>query len=243
MAIQYNDTTKSYDASLNGDDFGTHRTFQEANEALGGLTEAYVALGEAEYQAFCAADTAWQSALERVFGASAGDVRSTVQGRTGETLAPLYAEFRRTMDAWERAVGIYVEPIVIKPAATVHARPAATPQAVETYPIDPIELALAEAEVMAANPAHGKAIASAVVHLLEMEFVHINQGKVVVRGSQTYRADGNTCPCGYNHKACWPRYSALLVETMRRSDFRAVWHFDVRSRERVMSDVYELFPV
>ncbi len=139
------------------------------------------------------------------------------------------------------------------PAATVHARTAATPQPVETYPIDPIELALAEVEVLAANPAHGKAIQSAVAKLLEMEFVHINQGKVIVRGSQTYRADGNTCPCGYNHKACWPRYSALLVETMR-NDTLPRFRFTTTDLARPVAlrwspraaaarEIQELFPV
>jgi len=55
------------------------------------------------YAAWVAADDAWQAELERLFGANAGEVRYTAQGRTGPTLAPLYAEARR---AAERYTGI-----------------------------------------------------------------------------------------------------------------------------------------
>jgi len=58
---------------------------------------------DAAYRATCAADNAWQAELERRFGRNAGDVRYTEKGRTGATLAPLYAEFRRTNDLWLKA--------------------------------------------------------------------------------------------------------------------------------------------
>lgn len=55
------------------------------------------------YKAFEVADAAWQKELERIFGNRAGDVRYTEEGRTGATLAPLYAEFRRTNDEYVHA--------------------------------------------------------------------------------------------------------------------------------------------
>lgn len=55
------------------------------------------------YSAFCKADNAWQAELDRLFGDRAGDVRYTEAGRTGPTLAPLYAEFRRTNDEYVHA--------------------------------------------------------------------------------------------------------------------------------------------
>lgn len=53
-----------------------------------------------EYEAFVAADAAWSAELEHLFGRRAGDVRYTVEGRTGPTLAPLHAEFCRADAAW-----------------------------------------------------------------------------------------------------------------------------------------------
>ena len=55
------------------------------------------------FSAFVQADTAWQQELEKLFGKRAGDVRYTAEGRIGPTLAPLYAEFKRTNVAYVKA--------------------------------------------------------------------------------------------------------------------------------------------
>ena len=57
-----------------------------------------------EFQAYLAADKAWSTELERLFGRNAGDVRYTKEGCEGPTLAPLYAEYVRTGDAWRRTI-------------------------------------------------------------------------------------------------------------------------------------------
>ena len=62
--------------------------------------EQLAAAVDAAYRAAVAADNAWSRELERLFGEDAGDVRYTQQGRSGPTLAPLYAAYRRTNDAW-----------------------------------------------------------------------------------------------------------------------------------------------
>lgn len=61
-------------------------------------------IAENEYQTYLTADRAWSAELQRLFGRNAGDVRYTEQGRTGPTLAPLYAEYRRTSDIWHAAI-------------------------------------------------------------------------------------------------------------------------------------------
>ena len=61
-------------------------------------------LAENEYYAFKAADDAWSAELHRLFGRHVGHVRYVEEGRTGPTLAPLHAEFRRTNDAWLAAI-------------------------------------------------------------------------------------------------------------------------------------------
>lgn len=80
------------------------REWAKADEAPDGCTATDLNGGDPEtideYSAFIAADDAWQAGLERVFGRKAGDARYTAEGRTGPTLAPLYAEFRRTCAAW-----------------------------------------------------------------------------------------------------------------------------------------------
>ncbi len=60
--------------------------------------------GIPEYHAFAAADAAWQAELERLFGKNAGDIRYTLEGRSGPTLFQLYAEVRRTNDAWQAVI-------------------------------------------------------------------------------------------------------------------------------------------
>lgn len=61
-------------------------------------------IAETEYRAFLAADAAWSSELQRLFGRKAGDVRYTKQGCIGPTLAPLAADYRRACDAWHEAL-------------------------------------------------------------------------------------------------------------------------------------------
>lgn len=61
-------------------------------------------IAENEYRAYLEADRAWSAELQRLFGKNAGDVRYTDQGHTGPTLAPLYAEYRRTGEAWHTAI-------------------------------------------------------------------------------------------------------------------------------------------
>lgn len=58
----------------------------------------------AELQAYLAADDAWRNELVRLFGWRAGDVRYTAEGRTGPTLTPLHAEYRRAADVWLAAL-------------------------------------------------------------------------------------------------------------------------------------------
>lgn len=78
-----------------GSCYGTHPTWQCPQ--IGALL---MAEETDEYRAFIVADEAWSAELERLFGGKAGDIRYTAEGRTGPTLTPLYAEFRRACEAW-----------------------------------------------------------------------------------------------------------------------------------------------
>jgi hypothetical protein len=55
------------------------------------------------YDAFVANDAAWQAELTRLFGENAGDVRYTPESKVG-TLAPLWAAFVATNNAWYAAI-------------------------------------------------------------------------------------------------------------------------------------------
>lgn len=57
-----------------------------------------------EYQAFYAADKAWSTELQRLFGHDAGDMRYRKEGCTGPTLGPLHAELLRTAGAWQISI-------------------------------------------------------------------------------------------------------------------------------------------
>jgi hypothetical protein len=144
--VVYDRTTRDYAEYLDGELVGFAKTYHAAEVALdqlvfdlqhsglttpasaldGGLPEweAVTPIEPSEppvdaYHAFVAADDAWQAELERLFGWRAGDVRYTTAGRTGPTLAPLYAEFRRTCNAWYAAPAAACSPRLMPAAVPI----------------------------------------------------------------------------------------------------------------------------
>jgi len=82
--IEYNYTTRKYDGSVDGYAVHSDMTYADVELAL----DQYIRRSTLR-NAWCAADQAWHTELERVYGANAGDARYDNRGTATDALQAL----------------------------------------------------------------------------------------------------------------------------------------------------------